>query len=141
MNQSMHEDVEMLKNVLDQTKIEENLEEAIKVLDEYEILMMRYDSAIREVKTKLEILNDELALTSDYSPISSISSRRKKDKSIFEKLKRRNLPISLESIEENLNDVAGIRVICSFRDDIYKVASMLSVQDDITLIRFKDYIK
>ena len=141
MNQSMHEDVEMLKNVLDQTKIEENLEEAIKVLDEYEILMMRYDSAIREVKTKLEILNDELALTSDYSPISSISSRRKKDKSIFEKLKRRNLPISLESIEENLNDVAGIRVICSFIDDIYKVASMLSGQDDITLIRVKDYIK
>lgn len=116
-------------------------EESIKSLEEFDILMMRYDSALREIRTKLEILNDELSLTSEQSPISSISSRRKKPMSILEKLKRQNNEITLESIEDNLNDVAGIRVICSFVDDIYKVARMLVQQDDITLIQVKDYIQ
>jgi putative GTP pyrophosphokinase len=103
--------------------------------------MMRYESAIREVRTKLEILNAELTLLNDDSPISSINSRLKKPQSIFEKLLRQGHDVSLFSIEENLNDVAGIRVICSFVDDIYKVAQMLVRQDDITLIEVKDYIK
>lgn len=77
----------------------------LKSTKEYEILMMRYDSAIREVATKLEILNNELSLVRDESPISSIQSRRKKDSSIFEKLVRQRNEISLKSIEENLNDV------------------------------------
>lgn len=111
-----------------------------EMLENYDILMMRYDSALREVRTKLEILNDELSLT-QQSPISAISSRRKRTESIFEKLKRQNDPLTLESIEENLNDVAGIRVICSFVDDIYKVAKMLGQQDDINVIVIKDYIK
>ncbi|MEY8367285.1 GTP pyrophosphokinase family protein [Anaerovoracaceae bacterium 42-11] len=111
-----------------------------KVLQEYDILMMRYDSAIREVRTKLQILNDELSLA-QQSPISSISSRRKKTFSILEKLQRQGFPVSLESIEENLNDVAGIRVICSFLDDIYNVADMLKAQDDLKVIQIKDYIK
>lgn len=115
--------------------------EAFKSLEEFDILMMRYDSALREIRTKLEILNDELSMTSEQSPISSISSRRKKPISVLEKLKRQNNEISLQSIEENLNDVAGIRVICSFVDDIYKVARMLVQQDDITLIQVKDYIQ
>ena len=105
-----------------------------------EVLLMRYDSALREVRTKLEILNDELSLTGMHSPISSISWRRKKTKSIFEKLERQGDPLTLESIEANLNDVAGIRVICAFVDDIYKVARMLVQQDDIQLIQVKDYI-
>lgn len=108
--------------------------------EDFAILMMRYDSAIREIRTKLEILNNELSLTSDESPISYIESRRKKDKKIFEKLKRQGNEISLESIEKNLNDVAGVRVICSFVDDIYKISRMLVMQDDITLIQIKDYI-
>lgn len=116
-------------------------EKTLKVLEDFDVLMMRYDSAIREVRTKLEILNDELSLLSEQSPISSISSRRKKPFSILEKLKRQGNVISLSSIEENLNDVAGIRVICSFVDDIYKVAKMLVQQDDITLICVKDYIQ
>lgn len=116
-------------------------QETMKVLEDFDILMMRYDSAIREVRTKLEILNDELSLLSEQSPISSISSRRKKPFSILEKLKRQGDMISLQSIQENLNDVAGIRVICSFVDDIYKVAKMLVQQDDIKLIRVKDYIQ
>lgn len=113
----------------------------LKLTKEYEILMMRYDSAIREVATKLEILNNELSLVRDESPISSIQSRRKKDSSIFEKLIRQGNEISLKSIEENLNDVAGIRVICSFVDDIYRVAQMLARQDDIKVVMVKDYIK
>lgn len=113
----------------------------LKSSKEYGILMMRYDSAIREVATKLEILNSELSLVRDESPISSIQSRRKKDSSIFEKLVRQGNEISLKSIEENLNDVAGIRVICSFVDDIYRVARMLARQDDIKVVMIKDYIK
>ena len=116
-------------------------QETLKILEEFDILMMRYDSAIREVRTKLEILNDELSLLSEQSPISSVSSRRKKPFSILEKLKRQGDTISLGAIEEKLNDVAGIRVICSFVDDIYKVAKMLVQQDDIKLIRVKDYIQ
>ncbi|XVG95450.1 GTP pyrophosphokinase family protein [Eubacteriales bacterium KG127] len=114
---------------------------ALKGNKDYEILMMRYDSAIREIVTKLEILNNELSLISDESPISSIKSRRKKDGSILDKLVRQENPITLESIEENLNDVAGVRVICSFVDDIYSVARMLARQDDVTVIMIKDYIK
>lgn len=119
----------------------ENPGETLQNLENFDLLMMRYDSAIREVRTKLEILNDELAVTREDSPISSIISRRKKASSIMEKLQRQNNEISLESIEKNLNDVAGIRVICSFVDDIYQVAKMLVQQDDITLIEVKDYIK
>ena len=114
---------------------------AVQKLENFDLLMMRYDSAIREVKTKLEILNDELSVVRKASPIASITSRRKKPISILDKLERQHNEISLESIEKNLNDIAGIRVICSFVDDIYQVAEMLIQQDDITLIRTKDYIK
>lgn len=120
--------------------LEDNPAEMKAMFSGFRTLMMRYDSAIREVRTKLEILNDELSLVGD-SPIASISYRRKKPYSILEKLKRKNLEISLESIEKNLDDIAGIRVICSFVDDIYKVSEMLQKQDDLTVIQIKDYIK
>ncbi len=116
-------------------------EDVLIAFDDFEYLMMRYESAILEVQTKLEILNSELTLTQDDSPISSIHSRLKKPASIYEKLVRQGNDINLRSIEENLNDVAGVRVICAFVDDIYKVAKMLVQQDDITLIEVKDYIK
>lgn len=104
-------------------------------------LLMMYECAVREVKTKLEVLNDDLSVRHKRNPIEQIDSRIKKPESIFEKLNRKGLPITLSSISENLNDVAGVRVICSFTDDIYNVARMLAKQDDITLIRVKDYIK
>ena len=116
-------------------------DEAQVKLDELDDLLMRYEAAIREVRTKLEILNDELSLRGYENPIITINSRRKKTVNIFEKLRRQGDPISLESIQENLNDVAGIRLICSFIDDIYDVANMLVSQDDVTLIRVKDYIQ
>lgn len=119
----------------------EHPEDVLVAFEDFEYMMMRYESAILEVKTKLEILNAELTLIQDDSPISSIHARLKKPASIYEKLVRQGNDISLDSVRENLNDVAGVRVICAFVDDIYKVAKMLVQQDDITLIEVKDYIK
>ena len=104
-------------------------------------LMMMYNCAIREVCTKLEVLNDELSIRNSRNPIEFIESRIKRPLSIVDKLKRYGEPVNVESIERSLNDVAGIRVICPFIDDIYSVADMLLSQDDITLIKKKDYIE
>ncbi len=104
-------------------------------------LMMMYRSAIREVETKLAVLNDEFSIRFQRNPISFIKTRIKSPDSIIRKLKSRNLEISLESISANLHDVAGIRVICAFIDDIYEVARMLTVQDDVTVLATKDYIQ
>ena len=116
-------------------------EEIHEMAQKFQEAMMMYTGAIREVKTKLEVLNDELSVKNRRNPIEVIKSRVKKPKSIVEKLKRRGLPLTLESIVNNLDDVAGIRVICSFLDDIYEVADMLTRQDDVKLIAVKDYIK
>lgn len=107
----------------------------------YAELMMRYNCAMLEVKTKLDVLNNQLSLENDRNPFESITCRIKSPKSIIEKLKRRNFPLTVESIEQNLNDVAGIRVICSFPEDIYILAERLCSQDDVTVIEVKDYIK
>ena len=104
-------------------------------------LMMRYQCAMLEIKTKLDVLNNQLSLENDRNPFESISCRIKSPRSIAEKLTRKNFPMTVESIEENLNDVAGIRVICSFPDDIYTLSKRLCDQDDIKVIEIKDYIK
>ncbi len=108
---------------------------------EFEEMMMMYSCAIKEVKTKLQVLNDELSLTKKRNPIEFIKTRIKQPDSIATKLKKKGLPITVEATRENLNDVAGVRVICAFIDDIYKVADMFTMQDDIKLIKIKDYIK
>jgi len=104
-------------------------------------LMSYYKCAMMEVETKFRVLNEEYSLQHDRNPINSIKSRIKKMQSIKEKLEKRNIPLSILSIEENLNDVAGIRVVCSFTEDVYTLADALLKQDDITLIEKKDYIK
>ncbi|WMI80672.1 GTP pyrophosphokinase [Anaerotignum sp. MB30-C6] len=104
-------------------------------------LMMEYRCALMEVETKLNVLNEEFALKYNRNPFESIKSRIKKPLSIVEKLKRKGFPITVESMEDNLFDIAGIRIICSFVDDIYAIAALLVQQDDITLIEAKDYIK
>lgn len=114
---------------------------AIKKLKKFRELMVRYDCAIREVRTKFEVLNEELSFRTSRNPIESISSRIKTPESIADKLIRNGKPVTINSVIENLNDVAGIRVICSFIDDIYRVADMLAKQDDITVIEIKDYIR
>lgn len=108
---------------------------------EYIKLMSYYKCAMMEFETKFNVLNEEFSLEFDRNPINSIKSRLKRFESIKDKLERRGLPKSLESIEENLNDIAGIRVICSFPEDVYMLAETLLKQDDITLIEEKDYIK
>ena len=104
-------------------------------------MMMRYQGAIREVSTKFEILNMEMSVRNNRNPIETIKTRIKTPKSIVNKLKRRNLEISLNSVMTNLNDVAGVRIICSFVDDIYYIAKLFASQDDVEVIEVKDYIK
>lgn len=104
-------------------------------------LMSRYRCAMMEVETKFKVLNEQFSLQNDRNHIESIRTRLKSMDSILEKLQRKGLPISLASVEENLNDVAGVRVICPFVDDIYVLVDCLLRQDDVTLLQVKDYIK
>lgn len=106
----------------------------------YKELMMMYTCAIKEVRTKFDVLNTEFNVRYQRNPISYMSSRLKRTSSIVEKLARKEKAFSIENIEENLNDIAGIRVVCSYIDDIYTIADALIQQDDITLIKRKDYI-
>lgn len=104
-------------------------------------LLMQYRCAIREIETKLHVLNEEFSLEHERNPIELIESRVKEPVSILEKMKRKGYELSVKQIEEKLNDVAGVRVICSFVEDIYYLASMLSAQDDLEVLKVKDYIK
>lgn len=108
---------------------------------EYREMIMMYECAILEVTTKLDVLNHEFQIRANRNPIKTIKSRVKTVNSIFDKLYRKGYDMSVRSVKENLNDVAGIRVICPFIDDIYAVADMLIAQDDITVIEIEDYIK
>ncbi len=107
---------------------------------EFSRLMAYYRCAMMEIETKFNVLNEEYSLEFDRNPINSIKTRLKNPRSIKEKIERRGLPVSLSSIEENLNDIAGVRVICSFVEDVYALSETLLKQDDITLIKKKDYI-
>lgn len=104
-------------------------------------LMSCYRCAIMEIETKFRVLDERFSLDHDRNPIDNIQSRLKAPESIRDKLLRKNLPFTLEAIEENLFDIAGVRIICSFVDDIYMLADCLLQQDDITLIKRKDYIQ
>ena len=107
----------------------------------FDLLMSYYQCAIMEIETKFRVLNHELSLEYDNNPIESIKTRVKSYDSILKKIRRKNIPLNLQAIEENLKDIAGVRVICSFPDDIYELAESFLRQDDITLIERKDYIK
>ncbi len=107
----------------------------------FQNLMMYHRCALREVETKLRVLDEEFSIMHDRNPIQSISTRIKKPISIVEKLKRRGLAINIENMESELNDIAGIRVVCAFIEDIYNLARMLSMQDDIQVVERKDYIE
>ena len=110
-------------------------------INRFRKFMMMYNCAIKEVQTKFEILNDDLSLDYDRNPIEMIKSRVKSPESIISKIKRKGFESNVDSILENINDIAGVRVICSFVDDIYKVAEMFISQDDIKVVKIKDYIK
>ena len=106
----------------------------------YKELMAYYRCAMMEVETKFRVLSENFSLEDDRNPIEAIKTRMKSPESISNKLQSRGLPLTLESIEENLNDVAGVRVICGFPGDIYRLAEAFLSQDDVTLIEKKDYI-
>ena len=119
----------------------ENMLGARDQIKDFQILMMKYECALSEVRTKLDVLNKELSLINNRNPFESIKMRIKTPVSIYKKLTSRGIEFTLENIHENLSDIAGIRVICSFVDDIYMLAECLANQDDITVLQRKDYIE
>ena len=106
----------------------------------YRQLMSFYRCAAMEIETKFRVLDEELSLESEHNPIESIKTRIKSVDSLVRKMNRKNIPLDIKSIEENIYDIAGVRVICSFPEDIYFLEECLLKQDDITLIERKDYI-
>ncbi len=106
----------------------------------YARLMSYYRCAIMEVETKFKVLNEQFSLRYDENPIETIKSRLKSPESIMKKLNKKELPLTTDAIEKYITDIAGVRIICSFEEDIYKMAKLLLQQDDITLIEQKDYI-
>ena len=121
--------------------IERSPEEIREMTEKVKILMTYYRCAMLEIETKFKVLNEQFSLSHERNPIDSIKSRLKSIESIREKLERKGLSMSLNSLEHELNDIAGIRVICSFKEDIYMLADCLTGQDDVKLIEKKDYIK
>ncbi|MDO9535218.1 MAG: GTP pyrophosphokinase family protein [Bacillota bacterium] len=116
-------------------------EQVLKNAEELLELQSLYKSAIREISTKLEILDDEFQIRFQRDPIHHMECRLKTPTSIFDKLIRKGLEPNLKTARENLTDIAGVRVICNYIDDIYMIAGLLCAQDDISLIRTTDYIK
>lgn len=110
-------------------------------VDSWETLMFLYNSALKEVGTKLDILNDEFVHIHKYNPIEYIKKRIKTPESIVKKLKRDGYEVSIENMVEYINDIAGIRIVCSFTSDIYRLAEMIGKQNDLTVVSIKDYIK
>ena len=140
MKNSVLEDTVRERKLLDALFDDEMMSWSKGILERYNRLMAYYRCAIMEVETKFNVLNEEFSLRYDRNPISGIKSRLKKLDSIKEKLERRDLPFTLDTVEEHIHDVAGVRVICSFVDDVYLLADALLKQDDITLLEKKDYI-
>jgi len=108
---------------------------------QYRELMQLYDAAVREVRTKVEILDAEFRVRYARNPIHHIDTRLKSPASIAEKLRRKGLPQTLEAIEQNLTDIAGVRIVCNYLEDIYHIANLLTRQHDIELVRRRDYIQ
>ncbi|MDY3819258.1 MAG: GTP pyrophosphokinase family protein [Lachnospiraceae bacterium] len=112
-----------------------------KNVEPMDTLMAYYRCAIMEVETKFKVLNEQFSLEYDRNPIEGIKSRIKSVESLAKKVRDKNIPMTIQSIEENITDIAGVRVICAFPEDIYMLADCLLQQDDITLIQKKDYIQ
>lgn len=110
-------------------------------VDSWETVIFLYNSALKEVGTKLEILNDEFRHIHNYNPIEYIKSRIKTAESIVKKLKRNHYESTIENMVNHVNDIAGIRLVCSFTSDIYRLAEMIGRQNDLTVVSVKDYIK
>lgn len=108
--------------------------------EEWDRMLLLYDSVLREISTKLEILNNEFKQAHQYNPIEHITSRIKSPESIARKIRKKDKELTVENIVKYVNDVAGVRIICSFTSDIYRIAAAISSQNDVTVLRVKDYI-
>ena len=120
------------------------MQEAIKSyedVDSWKTIMFLYNAALKEVGTKLEILNDEFHHVHQYNPIEHIKTRIKTPESILKKLRKYGYDTSIENMVKYINDIAGVRIICSFTSDIYRLAAMIGSQSDLKVLSIKDYIK
>ena len=132
---------EALKRALLEAVFDEDMINWSKgVVQKYKRLMAYYRCAMMEVETKFNVLNEEFSLRYDRNPINGIKSRLKRLDSIQEKLHRKQLPFDMQTIETHIHDVAGVRVVCAFVEDVYLLAEALLKQDDVMLIEKKDYI-
>lgn len=118
-----------------------NIPYSFNQVDQWKSVMFLYDSALKEINTKIEILNNEFVHIYNYNPIEHIKSRLKTPDSIVKKLKRYGFEVTIDNMVEKLSDIAGIRIICSFTSDIYQIAEMITKQSDVTVLYVKDYIK
>lgn len=118
-----------------------NIPKTYDQLDQWKTIMFLYNSALKAISTKIEILNNEFIHIYNYNPIEHIKSRLKTPDSIVKKLKNDGYDVSITSMVDHLSDIAGIRIICSFTSDIYLIADMIARQKDVTLLYVKDYIK
>ncbi len=109
-------------------------------VDTWQTMMFLYNAALKEINTKIEILNDEFLHVHNYNPIEHVKSRIKSAESIVKKLKRNGHEVNIDSMVQHLSDIAGIRIICSFTSDIYTIAEMISNQSDVRVLQIKDYI-
>ncbi|NLZ80605.1 MAG: GTP pyrophosphokinase family protein [Clostridiales bacterium] len=109
-------------------------------VDAWKTIMFLYNAALKEINTKIEILNDEFLYVHNYNPIEHVKSRIKTADSIVRKLKRNGYEVSIDNMVQYLNDISGIRIICSFTSDIYTIAEMISNQSDVKVLQIKDYI-
>lgn len=117
-----------------------NLPKKYSDAKDFQKVMFLYDSALKEVETKIEILNNEFKMNGDYNPIEHIVSRIKTPQSIAKKLRHNEKEFTIENVVKYIHDIAGIRIICSFRSDIFKIAEAISKQNDVKVIKIKDYV-
>lgn len=128
-----------LKNIILENNIDINKIQIANVIGNFQELMHLYNAATKEIMTKFEILDNEFKVKYDHNPIHHMEHRIKSPKSIFEKMRRKKIPMNIESLRKNITDIAGIRVICNYIDDIYILSTLLLNQDDVVLIEKKDY--
>ena len=131
-------DSRLMDNFLTNEKF---LDRISRHLEPIEQMNAYYRCAIMEIETKFKVLSEQFSLKYDRNPIETIKSRLKSQDSILKKMNRKGIPVSIEAMEREIDDIAGVRVICSFVEDVYMLADCLLQQDDITLLKKKDYIK
>ena len=145
MKSIMVSDLGVVKNELTEKVLDtigkENIQELLEQNSHFRELMVGYRCAIMEIETKFKVLNEEFSWQNDRNPIESIKTRLKEPLSILNKMQLKDVPLNFESMEKNILDIAGVRVICSFESDVYFLAGCLARQTDIEVIKIKDYIK